>query len=215
MHMMKANWHQKGLSVNVTARKPVSKPTTGAKQPRKAGGAAPTRTPARKAAAPATRPPASQPVTGLSTRTGDGRPLSAASLLGVSSKDEDKDFLTWMEWVEVIRRGVPSTAVDTLVDFLSITKAEFSEAIDIPVRTLVRRKGEARLDSAESAKLVRVARVIERADEVFEDPGAARVWLKSPNASLSGQTPMSLLDTEIGAESVMDTLGRIEHGVFY
>jgi putative toxin-antitoxin system antitoxin component (TIGR02293 family) len=215
--MMKANWHQKGLTVNVTARKPVSKPATGVKQtaPKAAGRAAPTRTSARKAAAPATRPPASQTVTGLSTRTGRGRPLSAASLLGVSSKDEDKNFLTWMEWVEVIRRGVPSTAVDTLVDFLSITKAEFSEAIDIPVRTLVRRKGEARLDSAESAKLVRVARVIERAEEVFEDPGAARVWLKSPNASLSGQTPMSLLDTEIGAASVMDTLGRIEHGVFY
>jgi hypothetical protein len=28
------------------------------------------------------------------------------------------------------------------------------------------------------------------------------------------QTPLSLLDTEIGAELVMDTLGRIEHGVF-
>ncbi|NCC41946.1 MAG: DUF2384 domain-containing protein, partial [Gammaproteobacteria bacterium] len=25
---------------------------------------------------------------------------------------------------------------------------------------------------------------------------------------------LSLLDTEIGAESVLDTLGRIEHGVF-
>jgi hypothetical protein len=39
-------------------------------------------------------------------------------------------------------------------------------------------------------------------------------WLKSPNATFSGQTPLSLLDTEIGAELVMDTLGRIEHGVF-
>jgi uncharacterized protein (DUF2384 family) len=40
------------------------------------------------------------------------------------------------------------------------------------------------------------------------------VWLKSANISLSGQTPMSLLDTEIGAESVMNALGRIEHGIF-
>jgi uncharacterized protein (DUF2384 family) len=31
---------------------------------------------------------------------------------------------------------------------------------------------------------------------------------------LSGATPLSLLDTDIGAESVLDTLGRIEHGVF-
>ncbi|MBU2642294.1 MAG: DUF2384 domain-containing protein [Gammaproteobacteria bacterium] len=119
-----------------------------------------------------------------------------------------------MEWVSVIRQGIPSTAVDSLIEFLSISKTEFSDAIDIPFRTLVRRKGEALLASDESAKLVRVARVIERAEDVFEDPDAARVWLKSANISLSGQTPMSLLDTEIGAESVMNALGRIEHGVF-
>lgn len=142
-----------------------------------------------------------------------GRTISAASLLGVR-KARDNDFLTAMDWVSVIRQGIPSTAVDTLVDFLSITKSELSDAIDIPFRTLVRRKGEALLDRGESAKLVRVARVIERAEAVFEDPNSARVWLKSPNTSLSGQSPMSLLDTELGAESVMDTLGRIEHGVF-
>lgn len=142
------------------------------------------------------------------------RSVSAATLLGLLKEDEEGRLLTWMEWVEQIRHGIPSTAVDSLVDFLSITKSELSEAIDIPFRTLVRRKGEALLDRDESAKLVRVARVIERAEEVFENRDAAREWLKSPNASLSGQTPMSLLDTEIGAESVLDTLGRIEHGVF-
>ena len=39
-------------------------------------------------------------------------------------------------------------------------------------------------------------------------------WMKSGNAALSGATPLSMLDTDIGTESVMDTLGRIEHGVF-
>jgi len=49
---------------------------------------------------------------------------------------------------------------------------------------------------------------------VFENPEAALHWLKSSNAALAGATPLSLLDTDIGAESVLDTLGRIEHGVF-
>ena len=61
---------------------------------------------------------------------------------------------------------------------------------------------------------MRLARVIERAEETFEDIDAARDWLKSTNAALTGATPLSLLDTDIGAESVMDTLGRIEHGIF-
>ena len=43
---------------------------------------------------------------------------------------------------------------------------------------------------------------------------AALTWLKTPNAALFRASPLSLLDTDIGAESVMDTLGRIEHGVF-
>ena len=50
--------------------------------------------------------------------------------------------------------------------------------------------------------------------EVFDDPRVAVDWLKAPNAALRGHAPLNLLDTDIGAESVLDTLGRIEHGVF-
>lgn len=194
-----------------------TKPRTGGKKaaPAKAGAKA---EPVRKTASPVRKVVArSRKVTApKSYRVAamrKSRTVSAVSLLGVTT-NENKEFLSWMEWVSVIRQGIPSTAVDALIAFLSISKTEFSEAIDIPFRTLVRRKGEALLASDESAKLVRVARVIERAEEVFEDPDAARVWLKSANISLSGQTPISLLDTEIGAESVMNALGRIAHGVF-
>ena len=60
------------------------------------------------------------------------------------------------------------------------------------------------LSSEESAKLLRFARVVERAEEVFQ----------AAEPALGGITPLSLLDTDIGADSVLDTLGRIEHGVF-
>nr|WP_315215725.1 MbcA/ParS/Xre antitoxin family protein [uncultured Duganella sp.] len=33
------------------------------------------------------------------------------------------------------------------------------------------------------------------------------------NRSLGGKAPLSLLDTEAGYELVLDTLGRIEHGI--
>jgi len=121
---------------------------------------------------------------------------------------------TPLQWVSVIRQGIPSAAVDSLTRVLSITQAELAAALAIPDRTLARRKKEGMLNSEETAKLVRLARVIERAEETFEDIDAARDWLKSTNAALTGATPLSLLDTDIGAESVMDALGRIEHGVF-
>lgn len=119
-----------------------------------------------------------------------------------------------LDWVALIRRGIPSPAVDSLTRFTHLTQAELAGALGIPERTLARRKREGRLNSEESAKLLRLARVIERAEAVFEDLDTAVDWLKSANASLGGATPLSLLDTDIGAESVMDTLGRIEHGVF-
>lgn len=119
-----------------------------------------------------------------------------------------------LEWVELIRRGIPSGAVDALAASTRLTRSELAAALGIPVRTLVRRKREGALDSEESAKLVRLARVVERAGEVFEDLEASLDWLKTGNAALFGVTPLSLLDTDVGAETVLDTLGRIEHGVF-
>lgn len=121
---------------------------------------------------------------------------------------------TALEWVSVIRRGISSTAVDALTKALRVTQAELAAALGIPERTLARRKKEGTLNSEESVRLVRLARVVERAEAVFEDMDVALNWLKSPNAALAGAIPLSLMDTDIGAESVMDTLGRIEHGVF-
>ncbi len=63
-------------------------------------------------------------------------------------------------------------------------------------------------------ELLRLAQLTRRASEVFDDPAAAGDWLNSPNAALRGNAPLSLLDIDIGAENVLDTLGRIEHGVF-
>ena len=63
-------------------------------------------------------------------------------------------------------------------------------------------------------ELLRLAQLTRRASAVFDDPAAAGDRLNSPNAALRGNAPLSLLDTDIGAESVLDTLGRIEHRVF-
>lgn len=139
--------------------------------------------------------------------------LSVESLLG-GKRVLPARLRTSLDWVSVIRQGISSAAVDALAQTLHLTHAELAAALGIPERTLARRKKEGMLNSEESAKVVRLARVIARAEEVFEDLNASLDWLKSRNAALSGATPLSLLDTDIGAESVMDTLGRIEHGVF-
>jgi putative toxin-antitoxin system antitoxin component (TIGR02293 family) len=119
-----------------------------------------------------------------------------------------------LDWVAAIRRGLPFSAVDALTGLTHLSRTELAAAVGIPERTLARRKREGRLNSEESAKLIRLAQAVERGEDVFEDLDTAVDWLKSANPSLGGATPLSLLDTEIGAQSVIDTLGRIEQGVF-
>ena len=119
-----------------------------------------------------------------------------------------------LDWVGMIREGLPAAAVESILSTVHLSQAELAQALGIPERTLARRKREGVLNSDESSELLRIAPVISRASEVFDDPAAAVDWLKSQNAALRGYAPLSLLDTDIGAESVLDTLGRIEHGVF-
>ena len=119
-----------------------------------------------------------------------------------------------MDWIPLVRRGLPSASVDAIVRLTRITQAELAQALAIPERTLARRKREGVLSAEESSKLLRLARVVERAGEVFEAVQPALAWLETANAALGGVTPLSLLDTDIGADSVLETLGRIEHGVF-
>lgn len=121
---------------------------------------------------------------------------------------------TTLDWIELIRQGIPAPAVDRLVTAIHVSRSDLAKLLGIPERTLARRKREGTLNSEESSKLLRVARVVARATEVFEDAETALDWLKARNAALQRKTPLSLLDTDIGAESVLDTLGRIEHGVF-
>lgn len=139
--------------------------------------------------------------------------LSAASLLGGEPVLHAVPRSV-LEWIEVVRRGISASAVDAAVRMMGIGQSELAKALDIPERTLVRRKKEGVLTADESGKLVRLAQVFERSVEVFEDAHSALHWLKSPNAALNGSSPLSLLDTELGSTAVMATLGRIEQGVF-
>ena len=139
--------------------------------------------------------------------------LSAASVLGGEPVLHALPRSA-LEWIALVRHGISAGSVDAVVRVMGIGQSELSRALDIPERTLARRKKEGVLSSDESGKMVRLAQVIERAVEVFEDEQAALSWLKNPNAALGGSSPLSLLDTELGSLAVSNTLGRIEHGVF-
>ena len=85
----------------------------------------------------------------------------------------------------------------------------------IPHRTFMRRKQKREdLNAIETDKALRLARITLHADQVFHGRERADMWLATPNTKFSGQTPFSLLRSEVGCRLVDETLFQIEHGIF-
>ena len=116
--------------------------------------------------------------------------------------------------VAMVRRGLPMEEFYALAAWLDITEEDLAPLLGISRATLHRRKKADHLEMPESERLIRIARLLRRAVEVFEREKAARDWLKTPAVAFSGETPLAYADTEVGAREVENLLGRLEHGIF-
>jgi len=113
-----------------------------------------------------------------------------------------------------IRHGLAIGEFSSLASWLASTEDELARWLGLSRATLHRRKKSGQLDATESERLIRVARLMARACEVFESDESARSWLKRPALALAGESPLGFADTGIGAREVEVLLGRLEHGVF-
>lgn len=111
--------------------------------------------------------------------------------------------------------GLPYGAFERLVSNTSLPSEEALALVNIPRRTLTRRKREGRFHEDESDRLLRASRIVARALALFEgDREAANRWLSEPQRALGGETPLAFARTEVGALEVERLIGRLEHGVF-
>lgn len=119
------------------------------------------------------------------------------------------------EFIEIIRKGLPSKVISCVVKSSSISEEVIYNALRIAKRTAARRKATAtRLKATESELIYRFSKVLVAAAEILGDRDKAREWLLAGNQALNGERPIDLLDTAIGFEDVLDVLRRIEFGVY-
>jgi len=114
--------------------------------------------------------------------------------------------------VERVRSGLPVSAVDDLIETGTISAGELHQLV-LPRKTLTNRREVGFLSPEQSDRLVRVARVIAKAEETFGSKDKAHLWLRRPTVPLNNEAPLSLLDTEQGSRIVETLLGRISHGI--
>ncbi len=111
-------------------------------------------------------------------------------------------------------KGLPLAAFDRLQEHLGVSAGDLAAVVQIADRTLRRRRQEGRLRPGESERVLRIARLFDRAADVLETPERARKWMQMPLPALGGKTPLEYADTEPGAREVENVLGRIAYGVF-
>ena len=113
----------------------------------------------------------------------------------------------------LVRAGLPYAALSAVVSGFRLGAADTGTILRIPERTLARRKKEKRLSAEESDRLVRLARIAALAEDILGSRENAARWLAAGNRALGGRTPLSELDTDLGAEEIEAVLQRLSHGI--
>ena len=120
-----------------------------------------------------------------------------------------------IELIASIKRGLDYASMEHFIRKANLRRDEAIDLVGISARTLVRRKEQGRLSPDESDRLVRAARIVSQAQQLFEgDSSGAYRWLKTSQPALGGATPMEYAGTEAGAREVEALIHRLEYGVF-
>jgi len=132
--------------------------------------------------------------------------LNIGEYIGVVPKAE-------FDLAEIVEAGLPTDS-RALLKEKCLTFSEISEIVIAP-RTLKHRKSRGEdLSDDETDRLVRVARIVALAENVFGDHAKALLWLRTTDDRIGGRSPLSMLQTDAGGRLVESMLWQIDEGVY-
>lgn len=118
------------------------------------------------------------------------------------------------EQIAAIQKGLPGSAIRQIVEAIGLSQKAVVEALGLSPRTVALRLSRRQaFSAAESERLLRVVRVRRLAREVFSTDAAVADWLRSPDRTLGGRSPLESLATDVGAGQVENLLQAMIHGV--
>jgi putative toxin-antitoxin system antitoxin component (TIGR02293 family) len=118
-----------------------------------------------------------------------------------------------LELATQTEKGFPLATIENLKKH-GLTFTEIAGSIISP-RTLKHRKTRQEpLSSVETERVVRVARMVELAEQVFGSREKAFLWLRSPDERLNDRTPIQMLVNEPGGRLVESMLWQIDEGIY-
>ena len=115
------------------------------------------------------------------------------------------------------RQGIAVAEATGIMQTWSIPVGAFAALLGVSERKWSRARAggpDGLLSPVASDRLLRAGRVFDHARAVFDNDRDAVAWFSMPNHALSGEAPLSLMDTDAGVRQVDDVLTRIEFGVY-
>lgn len=113
-----------------------------------------------------------------------------------------------------ISQGLTSKALRTLEAATGLPRRAIFDAAHIPQRTGARQFKAGRFNDNESERIARLARIVDRAEDLMGDRQEGIAWLQKPHFDLGHQRPMDLAGSDLGAQEVEALISRLEDGVF-
>jgi len=124
-----------------------------------------------------------------------------------SRRSEDHFF------IDLIRKGLPKKVIDHLMKRTGFTEDEMAMILHVSKRTLQRRDLTSEFNPEQSERLIELAKLFAKGEDVFGGPDQFKEWIDTRVLSLGDKKPREFMDTSIGLSLLMDELGRIEYGI--
>jgi len=142
-------------------------------------------------------------------------PMAARTimLMGMEGKKDFINIKNDNDFISLIRTGIPKQAMTHLMDVADISLIEMANIIHTTDRTLRRYTPTQKLPTDQSERLVEIAKLYSRGEEVFGTMAHFSEWMDSVLLPFGNKKPKEFLDTSMGIAMIMDELGRIEHGI--
>lgn len=152
-------------------------------------------------------------IEGLNIRTSDGKKVFGF-LLSENFSSLNNNFDEPVEIINYIRNGIPSKAIDNVLENTGVSRAQLSNILHINNLELNQFSEQEKLSTEQSNLLYEFTRLYVRGLDILGDKQTVDKWLSRPNLALGEKTPLALLDTIEGFRLVDNLLAQVAYGFY-
>ncbi len=118
------------------------------------------------------------------------------------------------DFIELSRNGINKRNLLFLAKKIGFDLKELVVILHISERTLQRYAPSKTLSPDVSERVIQLARLYCKGEEVFGDLEQFKKWMQYPSLALGMKQPKELLDTTFGFQLLNEELTKIEYGIF-